>query len=342
MGTRVQFAGERKDDLAARMKQATPAYDATLVPPSLLREPRQLITGFSRIPLDRADPAEEVLARQRYEMDLEFLDHSVPALNGKTPRQAASDPALRPLLLRLMKPRIADCDLRNLETGRRDDINWMLRELDLHEILFDPPPPRPPLKLRYLHSGDEVDSEPEFLRLPPPPPLPEEPFDRTEALARFDKAMGAFSNMSKAIAYLEDLDYPLFSDVRELVGDLLDDREFAFLLPGLALLVLSFAPRGTRPPETIFDALADDFEEHIATFRSWTVDAKQNIADWVEESSQPALLSLAVATLESLAAEAPVKLRPREQPKLIYLIILRTVVDELDASQRELQGSMSG
>ena len=46
-----------------------------------------------------------------------------------------------------MKQRVRDCDEQNLETGRNHDVNWMLCELGLSEILFDPPPKRPRVRL---------------------------------------------------------------------------------------------------------------------------------------------------------------------------------------------------
>jgi len=42
-------------------------------------------------------------------------------------------------LVRWMKFWISQTDRRNLETGRNDDTNWMVRELGLTEILFEPP-----------------------------------------------------------------------------------------------------------------------------------------------------------------------------------------------------------
>jgi hypothetical protein len=51
-----------------------------------------------------------------------------------------------------MKQRVTRCDLDNLEKGESKDVNWMLRELGLTEILFDPPPKRP----RRNVSGDEM------------------------------------------------------------------------------------------------------------------------------------------------------------------------------------------
>jgi hypothetical protein len=337
MGDSIRFAGERREDLAAQMRKAQPAYDESLVPSSLLREPQQIVTGFSRIPAEDNVPTAQIMARQRHELDLKFLDQSVPALNGQTPRQAAREPALRPSLVQLMKQRVADCDLHNLETGRNDDINWMVRELGLNEILFDPPPPRAPLKPNE-EEDDDFDDEPEFLSLPSPPPLPDQPFSKDEALARFKRASSDFPQWVDAFEYLRDLGYPLFKDLRELAGDLLEDREFQLMVPVLSLVVLCFAPRGTRPPETIFEALEDEFNERFEEFGlSRPSQDDRFFEKFLAECAQTALLGIAMATLDRLMDQMPKHIRPREQAKLIYLILLRVAIDELDFAQRELQ-----
>jgi hypothetical protein len=146
LGPRVKFTGERRDNIGARMRMQLPEYDASLVPPLLLTEPPRLVSTFSRVPAtaDDANDGAEDFMRER---DRVFLDQTVPALEGKTPRAAASIPALRPALLRLMKGRVNQCDTHNLETGGTEDVNWMLRELGLTEILFEPPPTRPRTRL---------------------------------------------------------------------------------------------------------------------------------------------------------------------------------------------------
>ena len=145
LGGQVQFTGERVDDMAAQLAAKEPDVDRTLVPPRLLENPDQFALATSRVPalppgLSPKDAESELmLAAERA-----FLDDVVPALDNRTPREAVRDPALRARLIQLMKRRVQSHDERNLQTGRTDDINWLLRELDLTEIIFDPPPWRPP------------------------------------------------------------------------------------------------------------------------------------------------------------------------------------------------------
>lgn len=141
LGKRVRFTGERLDDLGTRMAAKEPAVNESLVPPRLLEEPQKILMASSRIPKPPAN-----LSREETELELmraanrAFLDDKIPALDNKTPREAARNPALRPRLIRLLKQRVQAHDERNRQTGGTDDINWMLRELGTNEIIFDPPP----------------------------------------------------------------------------------------------------------------------------------------------------------------------------------------------------------
>ena len=82
---------------------------------------------------------EQLEAEVRRNMDRGWLDSSIPALEGATPRQAASDPRLRPLLLSLLKHRVRASDERWRNEGVYEDVTWMLEELGTTDIPVDPP-----------------------------------------------------------------------------------------------------------------------------------------------------------------------------------------------------------
>jgi hypothetical protein len=63
-----------------------------------------------------------------------LLDDPVPALDNKTPRAAAQEPAFRPKLIEWLKAHIRHIDLMNQRDGLSLDINWVLDELGVPEL----------------------------------------------------------------------------------------------------------------------------------------------------------------------------------------------------------------
>jgi hypothetical protein len=63
-----------------------------------------------------------------------FLDDSVPALDGMTPRTAAKSAQMRPRLVELMKDHVHNIDTMRKNSGFPISIDWVLDELDLSEL----------------------------------------------------------------------------------------------------------------------------------------------------------------------------------------------------------------
>src|SRR5712672_820007 len=142
----------------------------------------------------------------------------------------------------------------------------MLRELHLDEILFEPPPKRPPPELPPESPfEDDFPADPEFLNLPLPPPLPDRPWTRYEAAERVLEMLKEFPNPDDLIDYFRDLDYTLLDDIGMTTGEMLCDKDFDFILPTLALMVLCFSPRGTQPPDIDLDELEARFDSEVET-----------------------------------------------------------------------------
>ena len=89
-------------------------------------------------PVTSAEP-ESAPAETRAEKHLQnyrrFLEESIPALGGLTPRAAAADPEKRPQLIELLKQHLRDLELRNREHGSNLELDWLLEELGLRELL---------------------------------------------------------------------------------------------------------------------------------------------------------------------------------------------------------------
>jgi hypothetical protein len=336
MQQRVCFAGERRDDLGARLRMNEPTFDPALVPPVLLRDTPRMLVHTSRVkaPSGAAMDAGAV-AGTIYERQCGILDEPIPALDGKTPRAAATEPALRPQLLRWMKFWISQTDRRNLETGRNDDTNWMVRELGLSEILFEPPPPRPPPRSEREVTNEDGGELPPFLTLPAPPALPARPWTKSEADEALERAVQAFSPMSAAADYFADLQYPLFPDLDDVVGEALEEHEVSFLFQAASWVVLCFAPRGTRPPEVLPDDLADSLDRHVQAVASWPDERfDEAMSQWLERSRQPELLARVLALTLIWIEKFPPGLRARERAKALLIAALGAVVDTLDQAAR--------
>ena len=143
-----------------------------------------------------------------------------------------------------MKFWISQTDRRNLETGRNDDTNWMVRELGLTEILFEPPPPRPRPDPALDVPDEDEDDLPPYLTLPDPPALPDRPWTKPEAARLMDRAIKTFSPMSDAADYFSDLQYPLFPDLNDVLGEPLKDAgDHLFVSGGRVGRALLCSPR---------------------------------------------------------------------------------------------------
>ena len=336
MGQRVTFTGERRDNLGARLRMNEPKFDPTLVPPTLLRDPPRLTITTSRVAMPPGMvPNASAAAGVIYERQQGILDEPIPALDNKTPRAAAADPALRPQLLQWMKFWVSQTDRRNLETGRNDDTNGMIRELGLTEILFEPPPPRPRPARAPEATDEDEDDLPPYLDLPDPPPLPDRPWNKPEAVAALDRALSTFSPMSDAAHYFNELEYPLFPDLNDVLGKKLKDREISCLFQVASWVVLCFAPRGTCPPEVMPADLTEHLHRQLTEVFGWPPeDFEQALSGWLARSRQPELLKMLLAfTLEWLE-KAPSDLRTSERLKCLLIGALGALVDVLDEAAR--------
>jgi hypothetical protein len=234
-----------------------------------------------------------------------------------------------------MKFWISQTDRRNLETGRNDDTNWMVRELGLTEILFEPPPPRPRQAPAREVSDEDEEGLPPYLTLPDPPALPDRPWTKPEAAEVMNRALKAFSPTSGAPEYFSDLQYPLFPDLNDLLGEALKDEEITCLFQAAAWVVVCFAPRGTRPPDYLAEDLGSNLSRQVKNVAGWTDSGFEAAFDaWLEQSCQPELLTQVVALTLTWLEEAPPELRAREGAKSLIIAALGAVVETLDEAAR--------
>lgn len=167
---KIRFVKQRTDDMAKQIANKHRIdYDKSLVPKRLLENPMQIENSCTCIPANLENRSrEEIEMEMMKEMDRTFIKQPLPALDGKTPEEAARDKKLRPKLVLLMKEHICGRDEMNLKKGTSLDINETVRKLGLDELDVPPPPPRPiPPEYRdeeFEDADDEFyDEEPSHL-----------------------------------------------------------------------------------------------------------------------------------------------------------------------------------
>lgn len=124
-GRLLQFHGETIIDLAKQMAQRR-NENVACERPAPAEEKKH-----AAIPPDIQQKIMEAFYRNFYQ---KFLDESIPLLHGMTPRAAAQNPAMRSQLINLIKQHIHGMDRNNREHGIHINIDWLLDELQLHEL----------------------------------------------------------------------------------------------------------------------------------------------------------------------------------------------------------------
>ena len=338
---RARFTGELRDDMAARLAEKGPKVNESLVPPSLLEQPQKVVLSSSRVPSPAPGKSKADLANEWFaEQDRAFLDDAVPALDGRTPREAARDPALRSKLLRLMKHRLHLQDERNLKTGECNDINWMLRELGLDEIIFPPPPFRPPPvqvnpKTEWPEELEDEHYE-DSASFPPAPPLPKKPFTLNQTSARLDPILDEFPTAAEALDELEACGSPWIHDARSVIGDYVNDREFDLAVVSLIQARFALVPPGYREPVLDYDELADAFDLEVGKFfKAVLAPTPRDVMRQFEKSRQPALTQMIITEFVSAMINLPKKDQPRPESQVVLAVLLKVMIDELDRALRE-------
>jgi hypothetical protein len=339
LGAKVQFSKERRDNVGAQAAAKEPIVDVALVPPSLLENPTTLDMGSGRVPVPPAGmPLVEYEAMLLQEQQRRFLDEPVPALDGRTPREAAVLPILRPKLVELMKARVRQIDERNLKTGRNDDINPTLRELGLLELDVPPPPNRPPLDDDEVFDEDDGELAEIVAALagdrPAAPALQGPPFSAREAATAMDRAMGRFDTASAALKELSDSGTSIVDDIGALTGTMLKETEFNLLVTLLLPAWFSLVPLGVQAPLLDFDAMAVEFDRLCGRLGESTAVARDMFLSLSETCRQPGLLELLMAKVFELSRSAPKGLRIGDGAVPIMIVTLKVVIDELDRSLR--------
>jgi hypothetical protein len=265
-------------------------------------------------------------------------------LKGQTPRAASANPALRPILIRLMKSRVRSSDDRNLRKGGNEDVNWMLKELGLDEILFEPPPKRPNPDAEFEdeddndNENDEVweDSTPDPSDLPWAPTPPTRPLTLDEVYEAIEASLRNHPTAVEAVHALEAEGNWLIGELAHFTEGLLPRDLFALMVPALIHAWRMFVPCGTRGPELDLERLQTTIGrevKHLA--RVLEKSRTGDFESFLHSGPQPALTSTLGNLILTGVDELPRHDQPEPNHLAMALIFLRAVVEEIDTACHE-------
>jgi hypothetical protein len=270
-------------------------YDRDLVPPGFIEGELPLEMKTAVILRDGSLPSELDLIYRG------FADKPHPGLDGKSPREAAADPALRPTLVRQMKRIVTGVDRQRRARGVDFDLNPLLQELGLNELILPPPP------LGFVE--EEYDDE-----IPLDPPPPQNLLDGKELESRLDRVIAEEALWNRLEIRL--------ADILDAINDLSDKfNEHELQLLQSTVLSALGALHPDPPP-----GYEPDPERMVARYEAWmrSGDDQESMSDYVDrifaETRQPELCESAVELLIHLEKESGKKLRPKKLDALFTAI----------------------
>jgi hypothetical protein len=332
LGGRARFVSEEIKEAG----EPTVPVDEKWICPSLLEGAEPMRIETTRVgPLA---PGETIEARQAAlfeQEDRAFLEKAWPQFGGLTPREAANSPAQRPKLIRAMKERIRVVDERNLRTGGRESIDWIVNELGLREIAFAPPPTRP-IPEEMLEEADEEFGEKtdeEFGEdLPAAPLLPIEPISTGAADARLNELL---LMAEKGVDLNEEFERSGGRYVDEIAGTVaksLNDVEMRALDMAALYGTFILVPLGHRIPEIDPISIISEMVELISTGRAIP---DEEMPDWVLNLVASARQPLVTQLMAGLVLSIKLKEKEfRDGSVTAAILFLAAYFNELDRKLR--------
>jgi hypothetical protein len=319
-GSRVAFEGRRVDDLGKQLiaRDSTPC-DMSLVPPRLLEFAPRLESSMHLMSETMAAKAADDLMR---EARRRWVDEPIPALEGKTPRQAANDPVLRPKVAALVKEQIRRADRAVIEKERFEDEGWLAVELGLTELQL-PVPPRL-AELAAKGGGgrrDRADDDHSYRDDEDEDDLPHPDADGES----FGEALQAFR------AHCPDLE----EWIEGATGSL-NDREHSAILSLVAMAWTAATDGGKRALALNFDRLNHQLKAIMSAVVARPAEGSDPITVLLpsQEDEMACTLCAMLATVSELAPEPPAD--PIGQEALFLgIFIIRAVTQELDRAGAE-------
>jgi hypothetical protein len=323
MAHRAKFVRERVDEIGRQAIKRLPAELEAKVPPRLRKNPPKYAMFSSLVPLRDRLPG-EAMGDFRDEMKRAWLGEPLPALKGKTPREAASDPALRAALVRVVKDDVSRCDAENLRDGTTRDINWVIEELGLMEILF----PAPPLRARVNRDGP--------VRLPAPP-LPMTPLTPDAAVERLDRAAARFSTKD-GLQEIADSGAPVWDWIAEVAVREIGEAGFQILREALPIVWFGLVEPGSEAPQLDRRQFAESYHRALRVLASEGFLAQERGFDGlIRLQSQPEYVRASIrGVMKSVSNDDGRRAFAAGFPWIVGGLV--AVIEELDRALRPERG----
>lgn len=269
----------------------------------------------------------------------EWLKLKLDVFGGKTAREALENPAHRKIVVEAVKQYINSYDRENLQSGRREDINWLPRELGLEEIDFPPPPDRACFANAKPTDRDEdgelsgVD-----LSLPLCPPLNQPAYTEADVERLFEKVADHLPDPESVFFEMEETGGQLYEMIDHLSPAEFSDDFLDLIFTMLAPFWFIMVPPRHRAPNIDFPRITDSLNQIRSSLTYAPLEAIENFYEkkYFIGCPQPVLLEISTAALVQNFKELPEHLMEYVQYLPYVLILLRVLIDELDTVLREL------
>ena len=303
---------------------STPS-DSKLVPPCLLENPP--IFSVSSVSMPTGESGQNAIMVQQFQnLYSDFAGTPLPALDGLSPLEAAADPAVRPLLVKIMKTHLTQCDERRRH-GMDVDIDDVLGELGLKELI------QPPVPLGTPENDYEAGAvrSPSAAGAPNPvhPVLSRKDVEKRHAAIR-DSGVGfeeSAQSWPEIIDFLETKD-----------NDDLSDGEFAIMLQSSVFTALTLHPSRPAGLKLDMSVAAEKLEEmlrHLGrippTGNGFNSTLESTIDQWAQDSLQPVVAQAALGMVIA-GAEALPKRETRAERLVIVILHSLAVLHALAQS----------
>lgn len=304
-GKKVRFVRELIEDIAAQKAKEVAGSDVALAPPELLKDVSGTQVSSSLVDLPQTEEGKALSIEEcmnRYYRQL--LDEPLPLLDGLTPNQAAQDFVARPKLVEWAKGLIRSTDLQNLQIGGSIDVNWLVKDLNLDEIDFPPPPKRAALEDPYIDESDEE--------------IPEEDSEDSDELS-FDwgdlimDRMMDYDTAQMALDEMKAMKFDIVDDFFDLTAEIMDEDAYALFVSVLIMIWVAIVPKGMKVPysrELCVRSIHETMENAELILEGFVSDDTEALDEFCLE---PELFLFLAVRIDKIVKRLPRKQRPSKE-----------------------------